>query len=240
MFIQFCWSLGVIYLNLKKKLWLNKWASVSKLCFLKTAPATPGLLNNIRVLHFLKQVVWKQTFQHIKCYGKSHTGEKPFDCKYCDKCFSTTNKLIKHNMSHTGKKPCGCTQCNKAFSKSEHLERHKIFYTWEKPFGCTQCEKTFSESGSLKRLNNLQTWAKPFGCIQYDKAFFTSNSLKRHTLTHTEEKLFACTHCKVTFSTLDYLLTLDKIHTGLRFKSNNIGDHKVDLLTWFKPMQVRF
>ena len=57
---------------------------------------------------------------------KYHSGERPFQCEYCDKAFKTNKDLKVHKMIHTGEKPFKCNQCDYACNQFGNLKKHQF------------------------------------------------------------------------------------------------------------------
>lgn len=72
----------------------------------------------------------------------SHTGEKLFKCKYCDKRFVSSSRLISHAKIHTGDKPYKCEYCRRYFAEKDNLTHHVRTHSTEKPFNCESSGKT--------------------------------------------------------------------------------------------------
>ena len=52
-------------------------------------------------------------------------------------------KTVRHTLQHSGEKQFQCNYCDIAFLRKEHLLKHKIQYTGKKPFQCISGIKLF-------------------------------------------------------------------------------------------------
>ncbi|CAL4154396.1 unnamed protein product, partial [Meganyctiphanes norvegica] len=119
----------------------------------------------------------------------------------CMKAFSHNYQLIRHQSSHTTDKPYQCRQCNKAFSQNGHLLSHlklsfrcsildKDFtqkydilshtriHTGEIPYQCSNSEKVISNGNLIRHL-----WTEvgeKHQSSQGDKAFSHNINLIDH------------------------------------------------------------
>ena len=153
--------------------------------------------------------------------------EKSFSCQYCDKVFTTKDRLRRHFLVHTQEKPHSCQYCPKKFGHGHVLKRHiKRFHKSEKIR--TSRANALKNHEPIPRLGNddiakkvqnkspkdVDSMEKKIPCKYCSIKFRHWASLQNHERIHTGEKPYQCKHCNQMFRQRTSLNDHERTHTG--------------------------
>jgi len=62
-----------------------------------------------------------------------HGSNKNIPCNVCNRTFVEYSKLVRHLRTHTGSKPFSCKYCDKKFARKDHLHSHEVSNCFMKP-----------------------------------------------------------------------------------------------------------
>ncbi|XP_075976544.1 uncharacterized protein LOC142976868 [Anticarsia gemmatalis] len=149
---------------------------------------------------------------------RTHTGEKPFQCHYCDARFNLKGSLKRHIASHSHyterERKYICETCGNSFLTKTSIRTHMRVHTDERPYLCPFCPKAFRQVASMIRHKRLHTGEKPYSCPTCFKTFLDKSHMQRHQVAHSDEKKFSCHLCNKSVKTKNALKAHMKIHSN--------------------------
>ena len=147
---------------------------------------------------------------------------KLYKCKFCQKKFSSRDKLQNHMSLHTGKMTYSCFACRKSLLCQKylihHMKKHVDEHVPKKVYECNECKKQFSSVLRYKRHidSNIHLSEGHLLCDICSKTFKSTTTLAAHRKTHMQiAPEFICNLCGAEFERKYSLQRHHLVHSGV-------------------------
>ncbi|XP_078420262.1 uncharacterized protein znf366 [Cetorhinus maximus] len=140
--------------------------------------------------------------------------QKRWQCRMCEKSYTSKYNLVTHILGHSGIKPHACSQCGKLFKQLSHLHTHMLTHQGTRPHKCHVCHKAFTQTSHLKRHMMQHSDVKPYNCGICGRGFAYPSELKAHETKHENGRDNICVECGLDFPTLAQLKRHLTAHRG--------------------------
>ncbi|XP_043111438.1 zinc finger protein 90 [Puntigrus tetrazona] len=137
--------------------------------------------------------------------------EKQYQCAQCDRVFSHSAGLSKHQVAHVRQLLNSYTHGKDSLDKPSDLKIRLKLCSRDKPNYYTLCKKNKRGKGGKKRPYPADK-ETPHPCRVCNKRFGPSAGLSRHA--HTGDNRYACGICKKTFVRLSNLKQHQQTHAS--------------------------
>ncbi|XP_044300803.1 zinc finger protein 710 [Varanus komodoensis] len=144
----------------------------------------------------------------------SYLVEKRWQCRLCEKSYTSKYNLVTHILGHNGVKPHSCPHCGKLFKQPSHLQTHLLTHQGTRPHKCQVCHKAFTQTSHLKRHMLLHSDIKPYSCRFCGRGFAYPSELRAHEGKHESGRCHVCVECGLDFPTLAQLKRHLATHQG--------------------------
>jgi len=90
-------------------------------------------------------------------------------CSFCDKRFTISATLERHQFVFHGVAPYACPECGEAFSGKTALVAHALTHGRTAPYGCKRCGESFECLLGLRGHAMKHRRMKPYAHLSYQK-----------------------------------------------------------------------
>ncbi|XP_043942978.1 zinc finger protein 182-like [Protopterus annectens] len=162
-----------------------------------------------------------------KCFSKKHimirhqavhTEARPYKCPDCSKSYKGKSSLLYHQKTHRGEKPYKCDGCSKCFKQRSDLVRHQAIHRREMPYKCPDCSKCYKQKDALLYHQKTHMENRPHKCPECGKSYRGKSALLYHQMTHTEEKPYKCSECNNSYRAKSSLQYHKRAHSGKKLR----------------------
>ena len=154
----------------------------------------------------------------LREHQRKHTGERPYQCSFCEKTFATKGITKRHeDVTHTQTNFKICDECGSNFSTRRGLEAHlQKAHGILNRFKCEKCSTYFLTEEGMKQHVAINS-CKESTCPVCGKIFPCKSKLTQHMRVHSDERRhFECVDCAKQFNHEQSLKQhIDIIHLDL-------------------------
>ncbi|GFN75282.1 Zinc finger protein 729 [Plakobranchus ocellatus] len=106
---------------------------------------------------------------------------KRYNCEVCQKAFASNSDLKTHRRTHSGETPFKCDFCDRSFKQRGHRKLHiQVVHTKEMPYKCTECDAAFPTRYRFQIHMKRHSGVRDYKCVYCEKEFYTLGKMNDH------------------------------------------------------------